>query len=895
MAELIFNWLNDDVGLSRNCFSTEIFTDGYYFGEILYKFNQQLDFKKFSHKGNAVAKIENFSRLAPTFRRMGIKFNATLCKRVMEEDSELIIRILYEIKAAIEKHCKNIVGRERNGVRRFALVQIKIPKPVHEKRAQQLFEQKLKEIVRSDNDVMLEKHLQPFYETKLEMEDRARKGQEEHMMQSTMIRDAHRNQRMHTLRRFHNNQLDSEQQGFQEWEYNQHIKRARESMIQNYEMEQAQRHAMTATLLVDNSQRDMEAGIQEYEHKLELASIKARSALPSETNSDPLTEIKTRRRNQTKFAEARYRRRRQMINTLSKKIDESQFVVKETGFTKSSVEKRCNTSKEVNTELDRVHKYMDIALDNRKHREDCYTKRKELSEVEMKESDKFALSSKQNDHSRRVNIQHSRDMNFRQAALASDGQKIEEFIQNDFLSGILDSVVNVSTIEEVSEQRVNEQYYHNLDVLFPKKEVPGVLFTEDSESKEAECWEETNVENYADNTYKMRPIAESENVKNKLNEAFVDDYLKGNAKWKWSIDTRRPKTADHCEKLSETLANLVTGLGTSLASPPKNTLPSDFIASKMPPKSSSLRLCVVGGPFSGKSTVCSHLTRKFNIPSINPGHIAKYAIWKLYPASSKEPVPMTSGAELMSPGALRAIGQDALEAVVSGQSIPSQLLIEICKAAVNKTRGSFVLDGFPTNVEQALALEEAFGKLNSRYEHNKAILEPFSHLISKPSSFIITPEFANRDHDDHPTLGIQEAHKWEERGCPIGELGSIFHGVILSETDAAHSIGRALGKCVAGDKNLSYHLETNPPSNEELIAHSLNHVNDNDFSQQHTQDLFSSQTAALKELKSFWSNFPNLLCHLTEGSSVEVVYQAYLYYFVLLFFALKEFMEVKKS
>ena len=51
MSELILSWLNDEVQLSTKISDTEHdFCNGYYFGELLSKYNQQLNFKEFENK-----------------------------------------------------------------------------------------------------------------------------------------------------------------------------------------------------------------------------------------------------------------------------------------------------------------------------------------------------------------------------------------------------------------------------------------------------------------------------------------------------------------------------------------------------------------------------------------------------------------------------------------------------------------------------------------------------------------------------------------------------------------------------------------------------------------------------------------------------------------------------
>ena len=51
MSDLILSWLNDEVQLNKKITSFEHdFANGYYFGELLAKFNQQLNFDEFVNK-----------------------------------------------------------------------------------------------------------------------------------------------------------------------------------------------------------------------------------------------------------------------------------------------------------------------------------------------------------------------------------------------------------------------------------------------------------------------------------------------------------------------------------------------------------------------------------------------------------------------------------------------------------------------------------------------------------------------------------------------------------------------------------------------------------------------------------------------------------------------------
>jgi hypothetical protein len=64
MAKIVSSWLNDELQLSRHVTDFEKdFSNGYLFGEILFKLGLQTDFKDFKDQDNPKAMLANFSRL----------------------------------------------------------------------------------------------------------------------------------------------------------------------------------------------------------------------------------------------------------------------------------------------------------------------------------------------------------------------------------------------------------------------------------------------------------------------------------------------------------------------------------------------------------------------------------------------------------------------------------------------------------------------------------------------------------------------------------------------------------------------------------------------------------------------------------------------------------------
>ncbi|NXB50519.1 SPEF2 protein, partial [Leucopsar rothschildi] len=84
----------------------EEFSTGYLLGELLHKYGLQDDFKQFSQKRNADAKINNFSRLEPTLDLLGVHFNENMAQDIMTKQHGAATNLLYELYIALEKKRK---------------------------------------------------------------------------------------------------------------------------------------------------------------------------------------------------------------------------------------------------------------------------------------------------------------------------------------------------------------------------------------------------------------------------------------------------------------------------------------------------------------------------------------------------------------------------------------------------------------------------------------------------------------------------------------------------------------------------------------------------------------------------------------------------------------------
>ena len=98
-----------------------------------------------------------------------------------------------------------------------------------------------------------------------------------------------------------------------------------------------------------------------------------------------------------------------------------------------------------------------------------------------------------------------------------------------------------------------------------------------------------------------------------------------------------------------------------------------------------MNLILLGAPGAGKGTLASYLIEKIGIPSISTGNILREAIKNNTP-----------------------LGQQAKDYMDAGQLVPDDLVINLLEERIAKRdcRSGFILDGFPSTIPQAEALDK---------------------------------------------------------------------------------------------------------------------------------------------------------------------------------------------
>ena len=103
-----------------------------------------------------------------------------------------------------------------------------------------------------------------------------------------------------------------------------------------------------------------------------------------------------------------------------------------------------------------------------------------------------------------------------------------------------------------------------------------------------------------------------------------------------------------------------------------------------------MKLILIGAPGSGKGTQAKYLTEKYHIPLIATGDLLRAAV-----------------------AAQTPLGRQAKAIMDAGQLVPNDIVIGMIRERIARPDADqgFVLDGFPRNIAQAIALDDILDKL----------------------------------------------------------------------------------------------------------------------------------------------------------------------------------------
>lgn len=167
MSNLLLDWLNNEVVLSIQIYNfSESFRNGYLFGELLSKFNQQNDFHTFIDKESPLSCLNNFQKLEPTMKKINVNFNSRIVQKIMDGDEKMIKSLLYELKASLEqlaRYSTMSIGPKLRGTKHdrvFNVVQN--TRPAYDQTKSKTFQAVVRGVLENTNEVLMNEAIRKY-------------------------------------------------------------------------------------------------------------------------------------------------------------------------------------------------------------------------------------------------------------------------------------------------------------------------------------------------------------------------------------------------------------------------------------------------------------------------------------------------------------------------------------------------------------------------------------------------------------------------------------------------------------------------------------------------------------------------------------------------------------
>lgn len=275
MSELLQTWLNHEVGLSKGVESFEKdFANGFLFGELLQKYKQQDDFVSFENKNTYEAKHNNFKRLEPTFKALGIKFSAAQGKAMMDGERGASLRLLYQLKMATERlllsvdHVQDGDKQEKTGGLASVTKSIRIPRDKFDAHEKGFFESRLRATSQNIKQMRIDKLLKPFEEEKHAQETLAMEMDRIDQGRIMEQRDYNRKVLREKMKKNQSFLQEWHEKGIQAWEQNQRVKAVREGREVAFENRMVQRQSDARERVRGGAASEVRDGIDIFEKSL---------------------------------------------------------------------------------------------------------------------------------------------------------------------------------------------------------------------------------------------------------------------------------------------------------------------------------------------------------------------------------------------------------------------------------------------------------------------------------------------------------------------------------------------------------------------------------------------------------------------------------------------------
>lgn len=682
MSEILANWINNELELSKHVDSFEKdFANGYLFGEILQRYKQQSADDEFSKKSNRDSKINNFCLLEPTFKSLNIKFNAQLIDDIMKEKRGSAMRILIQLKMALEKvyppSDMNVLTSTGKSTDSKPAKRLKPGKEKYDTMSSILFKRRLQEMNEAQKEINLRTHQHKFEEIRQRQEEKAKRDEDnEYKRKLQMLSDTRKGQ-IDKIQRNAGFMEEWLRKGIEDWRHNQTIRKERERKQLEFEFKQTKKIETKTVKMVNTAKSEVVDGIDKFEQNLKKqgidpdmpgssASSPSKTKMTAQGSTNRMTKMmgtsinasvnatvidpKARERGSTMteaIRKERERRRGKLIKSLNNDIlKDMENQTREEQYVER-LKRQSKQEEELAYEIWRTQQCKNVIIENRKLREARYFKRKELdtNNAYAREEEMLRTLDEQRNIDEESQVEREIDLRI-------NSKQFKRQCKTEVCDIMMNEIFEIANQAYILQQKTDSE---EIDQRFWREWMK--LFKEETSIKQ------TFIDNKPDpnedddkvvGEAKIEAEEESTEVSEKiLDDAELTDYLKNWGQWKTGLVTDEENKIDIAEIMGAGEPAAAKGAKGAPAdakvddkemeipeSLPKNTLLGDVveqiiylnyegekeIVKPEVPSHMPLKVSITGQAFSGKKTQGSLVSTKYNLIQYHPYELITEAI-----------------------------------------------------------------------------------------------------------------------------------------------------------------------------------------------------------------------------------------------------------------------------
>lgn len=749
MTAILCNWLNDDVQLSKKVdiinFSRE-FSSGYLLGEVLHKYQLQDDFDQFSQTTTADARLHNFTRLEPSLHRLGLRFDTNTARDIMTEKAGSATNLMYQLYITL------------NNKRKFNLttsVTLETMMPAAPTRFYQTENPYLKQMMSRQPNPMLSTVTDPLHNKRIEMEKIAFK---ERFLSEERIKMQKQKEWETFLEK--SQQLQGEQ-----------IEQIRSSKVNV--VKPLPNRTIQALVAHRQERKQQEAqevlkDIERFDHKLKTkikGGLQTQTSNFMQANDGYINELHKRFKENKCARAEREKRKRKFIVDQQRAQDSQWLAHRDEVLTKRGL-RQTQQERKIVVQLLQTRLQKNVILNNKIIREKQYERQREKDFLNAMNREAELLQFAKEQYKDQIQKDIALHERIKAERKAKKYQKHYEMCSaivlqiTDFACKICDE--RATSNESLIKQKLMREWKTLFISGQPLYEAP--IETAGGGGEGEDLPEPDHVINEA--TLQLMDEEDFKEYKDMLYE--------------WMLPEDAIKSKDNAV-IGHIIARLL-----SILNPPTPP-PKDPVFPKF-----SIRGCILGKIFCGKTSIVSKLIQDYNVTAPNADEVIKECV-EAYENRTQE---MESSGELSNKASL---GQKICECLKQGKAVDDELLVEAITDEIrNIPEGiGWILDGFPVTYTQTKALEKALSGIDAA----KVGFEPL------PQEEVAVSKF------DPKNKKLKKSNLFlDPQPKPLPpEPNSGLDIIILLDLPDDVCLKRAAGRYELIETGERYHIHFNPP------------------------------------------------------------------------------------